>query len=63
MRVKDFNGFVDLVRRTQTPWYEEARRNWRTEETQHWFSDSGESFPYMPSQLEDIAKQERDDQA
>lgn len=22
VRVKDFNGFVDLVRRTQTPWYE-----------------------------------------
>ena len=58
VRVTDFNGFVDLVRRTQTPWYEEARRHWGTEHTQHWLADASEIHPYEPDVLERIAKQE-----
>jgi hypothetical protein len=42
VRVADFNGFVDLVRRTQTPWYEEARPHWQTEHTQHWLADANQ---------------------
>jgi hypothetical protein len=45
LRVADFNGFVDLVRRTQTPWYEEARPFWDTEHTRHWLADANEVYP------------------
>jgi hypothetical protein len=58
VRVLDFNGFVDLVRRTQTPWYEEARRYWQNEHTQHWLADANEVAPYCPDVLKRIAKQE-----
>jgi hypothetical protein len=62
VQVADFNGFVDLVlvRRTQTPWYEQARPYWRTDQTQHWFADASEIYPYEPDALERIAKQELD---
>ncbi len=56
--VDDFNGFVDLVRRTQTPWYEEARLHWQTEQTQDWLDDASESYPYRPDVLKRIAQQE-----
>jgi hypothetical protein len=56
--VADFNGFVDLVRRTQTPWYEEARPFWDTEHTRDWLADANEVYPYSPRVLEQIAKQE-----
>ena len=58
MRVADLDSFVDLVRRVQTPWYEEARPFWNTEHTQHWLADASESFPYTPGVLERIAKQD-----
>ena len=58
VQVADFNGFVDLVRRTQTPWYEEARPYWRTEDTQHWFAGGSDIRPYESEVLERIAKQE-----
>ncbi|MBZ4558674.1 hypothetical protein GBO17_06895 [Mycobacterium avium subsp. hominissuis] len=58
VRVADFDSFTDLVRRVQTPWYEEARPFWNTEHTQHWLADASESYPYMPDVLERIAKQD-----
>lgn len=58
VQVADFNGFVDLVRRTQTPSYEEARPHWQTEHTQHWLADANQVYPYQPDVLERIAKQE-----
>jgi len=48
VQVIDFNGFVDLVRRTQTPWYEEAHPYWQTEHTQHWLWDANQVAPYPP---------------
>jgi hypothetical protein len=60
LRVRDFDGFVDLVRRTQTPWYEEARPFWQTEDTQHWLADANEVYPYCPDVLRRIAEQELD---
>jgi hypothetical protein len=58
VKVLDFNGFVDLVRRTQTRWYEEARPHWQTEHTQHWLGDANQVYPYQPDVLERIAKRE-----
>lgn len=58
VQVIDFNGFVDLVRRTQTPWYEQARPHWHTEHTRHWLADANQVYPYQPEVLERIAKQE-----
>lgn len=58
VKVVDFNGFVDLVRRTQTPWYEEARPYWQTEHTAHWLADANQVAPYTRDVLERIAKQE-----
>lgn len=55
VEVIDFNGFVDLVQRTQTPWYEEARSYLHTEE---WLADADRIYSYMPDVLERIAKQE-----
>jgi hypothetical protein len=60
VRVRDFDRFADLVRRTQTPWYEEARPFWQTEHTQHWLADANEVAPYSPHVLERIAGQELD---
>lgn len=57
VRVLDFNGFVDLVRRTQTPWYEQARSKWDTEQTRDWFTDANQVYPYQPAVLKRIAKQ------
>ncbi|SKF35392.1 Uncharacterised protein [Mycobacteroides abscessus subsp. massiliense] len=57
VQVLDFNGFVDLVRRTQTPWYEQARTQWDTEQTRDWFTDANQVYPYQPAVLERIAKQ------
>lgn len=52
VKVVDFNGFVDLVRRTQTPWYEQARSYWETEHTHHWLGDANQVYPYHPDVLE-----------
>lgn len=61
VRVADFNGFVDLIRRTQTPWYEEARSRFGTEETRDRFGDANEIAPYVPVALERIAQQQIDE--
>jgi len=58
--VGDLNGFVDLVRRVQTPWYEQARDFWTTDKTQEHFGDNNEYRPYVPEHLERIAKQDLD---
>lgn len=55
-RVKDFDSFVDVYRRLQTPWYEEARSRFTEENVQNLLSDANEYYPYMPEVLERIAK-------
>jgi hypothetical protein len=57
LRVRDFDGFVDLVRRTQTPWYEEARQFWHTEHTKDLQADANEVAPYVPDELKRIAEE------
>lgn len=54
-RVKDFDAFVDIFRRLQVPWYEEAREHFDDELTQHYLGDANEIYPYIPDVLERIA--------
>src|SRR3954453_8904114 len=46
--VAHFHSYVDLFRRTQPPWYEEARERFDDEDVAHWPSDASESYPYHP---------------
>jgi len=39
--------YVDLVRRVQTPHYEEARLRFSDEKTRHWLSDVNEYYPWL----------------
>jgi hypothetical protein len=55
VEVKDFDGFVDLFRRLQTPWYEESRSRFDDEDVQLALGDANEYLPYMPEVLERIA--------
>ena len=52
--IVDFDEFVDLFHRVQTPYYEEARRLFRNERLLDWFSDSNEVGPYLPERLKEI---------
>ena len=55
-QVSNMDGFVDLFRRLQTPWYEEARSKFDDEDTRHWLDDANEVYPYLPEVLERTAK-------
>ncbi|KOX14987.1 hypothetical protein ADK66_03025 [Micromonospora sp. NRRL B-16802] len=55
-RVADLDEFVDLFRRVQVPWYEQARSRFQEEETQHWLSDANEYYPYLPDTLQRTAE-------
>lgn len=57
VRVADFDGYVDLVRRVQTPWYEEARPFCSTEHTRELIGGANYTYPYLPDTLERIADQ------
>jgi hypothetical protein len=54
--VADMPGFVDLFRRAQTPWYEEARTRFQDSRVLEWFGGNNEHAPYVPETLEEIAK-------
>lgn len=54
-RVKDYDQFVDVVRRLQVPWYEEARQHFRSPEVTEQFRGGSEITPYLPDMLELIA--------
>jgi hypothetical protein len=51
-QVRDIDEFVDLVRRLQTPYYEEARRLFTEQELLERLSDASESFPYFSASCE-----------
>jgi hypothetical protein len=57
VRVKDFDQYVDLFRRVQTPGYEEARPYFNAESTHHWFGDANEYRPYMLDALQRIVRE------
>jgi hypothetical protein len=56
IRVADMDEYVDLVRRVQTPYYEEARPRFGDEKTYHWLGDANEYYPYLPKTLQRIAE-------
>ncbi|OBH55021.1 hypothetical protein A5687_03340 [Mycobacterium mantenii] len=58
VRVLDFDGYTDLVRRVQIPFYEEARRYWRTQYTRELLGGANHTYPYLPDTLEQIANQD-----
>lgn len=60
-RVVDMDQFVDLVRRVQTPYYEEARSRFDDERTHYWLGDANEYAPYRPDTLRRIADGTLDD--
>jgi hypothetical protein len=59
-RVASLDEYVDLFRRLQAPWYEEARPHFHSEAIQEQYSDSNEIGPYEPHSLKAIADQSHD---
>lgn len=55
MGVADHDAFVDLVRRVQIPFYEEARSRFNEESVRDALGDANEVFPYLPTTLEGVA--------
>jgi hypothetical protein len=54
-RIRDMDEFVDLVRRFQIPYYEEARRRFSDSEILERMSDANEVYPYQPQVLQNLA--------
>jgi hypothetical protein len=52
---RDRHQYVDLFRRMQTPWYEQARRHFNCPPVVEDFGDVNELYPYIPRNLERIA--------
>ena len=55
--VADIDEFVDLVRRVQTPYYEEARTHFDEEQVMESLSDANEVYPYLRATCEKLARQ------
>lgn len=51
-RIGDIDEFVDLIRRVQTPFYEQARPLFSLAEVQESMADWNEVAPYLPNELE-----------
>jgi hypothetical protein len=56
--VADLDQWIDVFRRFQTPWYEQARKHFAFESIREQFSDANETLPYEQRYLEEIAKVE-----
>lgn len=54
--VADMDEFVDLVRRVQIPYYEEARRRFGEQDVQDHWQGANEVRPYMQDALQAIIK-------
>ncbi|MCE5234416.1 MAG: hypothetical protein ABFC67_06945 [Mizugakiibacter sp.] len=52
----NLSEFADFVRRVQVPYYEQARRSFANPELLSDFSDWNEFGPYIPDELERIAR-------
>lgn len=50
----ELNSFVDLFRRCQVPYYEEARKYFSTIETKEFLGNDNETHPYYPDVLKKI---------
>lgn len=53
--IADFDQYVGLFRRLQTPWYEKARGHFGDEQVQVALAGANEYVPYRPSTLKAIA--------
>ncbi|GLB64066.1 hypothetical protein NCCP2495_19450 [Dietzia sp. NCCP-2495] len=54
LKIRDFDNYVDTVRRLQTPGYEQARSKFGSQEVADNYGDANEYFPYLPEELEKI---------
>ncbi|MCK2240873.1 MULTISPECIES: hypothetical protein [unclassified Crossiella] len=55
LQVADLDEYVNLVRRLQTPYYEQARQNFNDEAVRDILCDASEVAPYLPDTLHRIA--------
>ncbi len=55
-RVKNMREYVELFRRVQLPYYEEARQLWGIASANGFFDSANELRPYLPSTLKEIAE-------
>lgn len=53
----DMDEFVDFMRRMQTPYYEDARRLYDSEEMSERLGDANEVLPYLPEYCEKFARE------
>ncbi len=53
-KIVDTDKFIDLIRRVQIPYYEEARRHFHESALLEEFSDSNEVYPYVSEELKRI---------
>lgn len=54
LRKIELNSFIDLFRRCQIPYYEEARKYFNTTETREFLGNDNEVHPYFPEVLKKI---------
>lgn len=59
--ITNIDEFVDLIRRLQLPFYEEARHHFANSGVREAMSDANEYAPYMQKMLEKISRGEFDD--
>jgi len=59
-RIKNLDEFVDLLRRVQVPYYEEARKKFSEEHILEDMSDANEVSPYQENTLKRIIKESYD---
>lgn len=60
LRINDLDAFVDLFRRLQTPWYEEARPHFGSSDVAEQWGDANEIAPYEQHALRRIAEEAND---
>lgn len=58
IRIKDMREFIDLFRRVQTPYYEEARLSFGHRELLGEYCDWNEYAPYLPEMLKKVVEYE-----
>ncbi|PPI47039.1 hypothetical protein [Rathayibacter tritici] len=63
LRINDLDSYVDLFRRLQTPWYEEARPHLGSRQVEETWGDANEFAPYDSHSLRRIAEKANDPEA
>jgi len=55
IRVADMDEFIDLFRRLQVPFYEQARTRFGDEDVTALYEGANEYYPYLPGELQKVA--------